>query len=68
MIWMAWPMPSSRFWKTTRAAPGLAAARRRPSSEWDAACMGERIEAVYADVIRERVRHRVPETREAASP
>ena len=27
--------------------------------------MGERIEAVYADVIRERVPHRVPETREA---
>ena len=37
-------------------------------SEWDAARMGERIEAVYADVIRERVRHRVPETREAVSP
>jgi glycosyltransferase involved in cell wall biosynthesis len=36
-------------------------------SEWDAAHMGERIEAVYADVIRERVRHRVPETRGAVT-
>ena len=34
-------------------------------SEWDAARMGERIEAVYADVIRERVRHRLPETQDA---
>ena len=34
-------------------------------SEWDAARMGERIEAVYADVIRERVPDRLPETREA---
>ena len=28
-------------------------------SEWDAARMGERLEAVYADVIRERMPHRV---------
>jgi glycosyltransferase involved in cell wall biosynthesis len=34
-------------------------------SEWDAERMGERIEAVYADVIRERVPDRLLETREA---
>ena len=34
-------------------------------SEWDAARMGERIEAVYADVLRERVPDRLPEKREA---
>ena len=32
-------------------------------AEWDAARMGERIEAVYADVIRERVLQRLPSTR-----
>lgn len=32
-------------------------------AEWDAARMGERLEAVYADVIRERVRQRLPRTR-----
>jgi glycosyltransferase involved in cell wall biosynthesis len=36
-------------------------------SEWDATRMGERIEAVYADVIGERVRHRVPEAGEAVT-
>jgi glycosyltransferase involved in cell wall biosynthesis len=36
-------------------------------SEWDAARMGERIEAVYADVSRERVRQRLPGTREAVT-
>ena len=36
-------------------------------SEWDAARMGERIEAVYADVIRERVGQRLPRTREAVT-
>jgi glycosyltransferase involved in cell wall biosynthesis len=40
-------------------------AARTELSEWGVARMGERIEAVYADVIRERVRHRMPETREA---
>lgn len=34
-------------------------------SEWDMARMGERLEAVYADVIRERARQRVPGPREA---
>jgi glycosyltransferase involved in cell wall biosynthesis len=34
-------------------------------SEWDMARMGERLEAVYADVIRERVRQRLPGPREA---
>jgi glycosyltransferase involved in cell wall biosynthesis len=36
-------------------------------SEWEAARMGERIEAIYADVIRERVRQRLPGTREAVT-
>jgi glycosyltransferase involved in cell wall biosynthesis len=36
-------------------------------AEWDMARMGERLEAVYADVIRERVRQHVPETREAVT-
>jgi glycosyltransferase involved in cell wall biosynthesis len=34
-------------------------------SEWDAARMGERLEAVYADVLRERMPERVPGRREA---
>jgi glycosyltransferase involved in cell wall biosynthesis len=34
-------------------------------SEWDAARMGERLEAVYADVIRGRVPQRLPGRREA---
>lgn len=36
-------------------------------SEWDAARMGERLEAVYADVIRERVPQRLPGSREAVA-
>ena len=36
-------------------------------SEWDAARMGERLEAVYADVIRERVPQRLPGSREAVT-
>jgi glycosyltransferase involved in cell wall biosynthesis len=36
-------------------------------SEWDAARMGERLEAIYADVIRERVRQRLRGTREAVT-
>jgi glycosyltransferase involved in cell wall biosynthesis len=36
-------------------------------SEWDASRMGERVEAVYADVIRERARNRLPETQEAVT-
>ncbi|MGH2796344.1 MAG: glycosyltransferase [Thermoleophilaceae bacterium] len=36
-------------------------------SEWDAARMGERLEAVYADVIRERVLQRLPGSREAVA-
>jgi glycosyltransferase involved in cell wall biosynthesis len=36
-------------------------------SEWDAARMGERLEAVYADVIREQARQRLPGTREAVT-
>ena len=51
--------------RRARLARGAA---RTELSEWDAARMGERVEAVYADVIRQRVRHRVPETREAVSP
>jgi glycosyltransferase involved in cell wall biosynthesis len=35
--------------------------------EWDASRMGERIEAVYAHVIRRRVAHRLAETREAVT-
>jgi len=34
-------------------------------SEWDAARMGERLEAVYADVIRERMPQRMSRRREA---
>jgi glycosyltransferase involved in cell wall biosynthesis len=34
-------------------------------SEWDAARMGSRLEAVYADVIRERKSRRIPRRREA---
>jgi glycosyltransferase involved in cell wall biosynthesis len=34
-------------------------------SEWDAARMGSRLEAVYADVIRERQPQRIPRRREA---
>jgi len=36
-------------------------------SEWDAARMGERLEAVYADVIRERMPQRMPRRREAVT-
>jgi glycosyltransferase involved in cell wall biosynthesis len=36
-------------------------------SEWDVARMGERLEAVYADVIRERVPQRLPGPREAVT-
>jgi glycosyltransferase involved in cell wall biosynthesis len=36
-------------------------------SEWDAARMGERLEAVYADVIRERMPYRMPRRREAVT-
>ena len=36
-------------------------------AEWDAARMGERLEAVYADVIRERVPQRLPGSREAVA-
>jgi glycosyltransferase involved in cell wall biosynthesis len=36
-------------------------------SEWDAARMGERLEAVYADVVREREPERLPERREAVA-
>ena len=36
-------------------------------SEWDAARMGERLEAVYADVIRERVPQHLPGSREAVT-
>jgi glycosyltransferase involved in cell wall biosynthesis len=36
-------------------------------SEWDAARMGERLEAVYAGLIRKRVRQRLPGTREAVT-
>jgi glycosyltransferase involved in cell wall biosynthesis len=32
--------------------------------EWDAARMGERIEAVYAEVLRARMRRQLPESRE----
>jgi glycosyltransferase involved in cell wall biosynthesis len=35
-------------------------------SDWDAALMGKRLDAVYADVLRERMRQRVPGRREAA--
>lgn len=36
-------------------------------SEWDMARMGERLEAVYAEVIRERARQRVPGPREGVT-
>jgi glycosyltransferase involved in cell wall biosynthesis len=36
-------------------------------SEWDAARMGERLEAVYADVVRGRVPQRLPGRREAVT-
>jgi glycosyltransferase involved in cell wall biosynthesis len=36
-------------------------------SEWDAARMGKRLEAVYADVIRERMPQRMPSRREAVT-
>jgi glycosyl transferase family 4 len=36
-------------------------------SEWDATRMGERIEAVYAAVIRERMPQRMPRRREAVT-
>ena len=49
-----------------RAARRLArGAATTELSEWDMARMGERLEAVYADVIRERVRQRFPGPREA---
>jgi glycosyltransferase involved in cell wall biosynthesis len=35
--------------------------------EWDAARMGERLEAVYADAIRERMPQRIPTRREAVT-
>jgi glycosyltransferase involved in cell wall biosynthesis len=38
-----------------------------PLAEWDAARMGERLEAVYADVIRERMPQRMPRRREAVT-
>jgi glycosyltransferase involved in cell wall biosynthesis len=36
-------------------------------SEWDAARMGERLEAVYVDVMRERMPQRLPGRREAVT-
>jgi glycosyltransferase involved in cell wall biosynthesis len=36
-------------------------------SDWDAVRMGERLEAVYADVLRERMPQRVPGRREAVT-
>jgi glycosyltransferase involved in cell wall biosynthesis len=36
-------------------------------SDWDAVRMGERLEAVYADVIRERMPQRMPKRREAVT-
>jgi glycosyltransferase involved in cell wall biosynthesis len=50
--------------RRTRLARGAATTRL---SEWDAARMGERLEAVYADVIRERAPQRVPGSREAVA-
>ena len=52
----------------TRRARLAAGAATTELSDWDAARMGERLEAVYADVIRERARHRVPAMREAVTP
>ena len=48
--------------RRARLARGAAAT---DLSEWDAARMGERLEAVYADVIRERMPRRMPRRREA---
>jgi glycosyltransferase involved in cell wall biosynthesis len=50
--------------RRTRLARGAAMTEL---SEWDATRMGQRIEAVYAEVMRERVGHRVPETQEAVT-
>jgi glycosyltransferase involved in cell wall biosynthesis len=47
-----------------RLARGAAAT---PLSEWDAPRMGERLEAVYADVIRKRVPQRLPRRGEVAT-
>ena len=48
--------------RRARLARGAAAT---DLSDWDAGRMGERLEAVYADVIRERMPRRVPGRREA---
>ena len=48
--------------RRSRLARGAAAT---DLSEWDAARMGERLEAVYADVIRERVPQRTARRQEA---
>lgn len=50
--------------RRARLARGAAATQL---SEWDAARMGERLEAVYADVIRERAPQRLPGSREAVA-
>jgi glycosyltransferase involved in cell wall biosynthesis len=53
--------PARRAWLAHGAAT-------TPLSEWDAARMGERLEAVYADVIRERMPLRMPRRREVVTP
>jgi glycosyltransferase involved in cell wall biosynthesis len=50
--------------RRARLARGAAATEL---SEWDATRMGERIEAVYAAVIRERMPQRMPRRREAVT-
>jgi glycosyltransferase involved in cell wall biosynthesis len=50
--------------RRARLARGAA---RTELSEWDAARMGERLDAVYADVIRERMPQRMPRRREAVT-
>jgi glycosyltransferase involved in cell wall biosynthesis len=47
--------------RRARLARGAATTDLR---EWDAARMGERIEAVYAEMLRARMRRRLPESRE----
>jgi glycosyltransferase involved in cell wall biosynthesis len=52
----------------TRRARLARGAATTELAEWDASRMGSRLEAVYADVMRERMPQRIPRRREALTP